>query len=156
MTLPADTVPLGVPFVIGQAVVAALRAVTGTGGALAGAVVLDNPARATDLAEGPRMIWFEDQFDRLRGQPGQIAQRAYGFTVGVIARTTTARQQCHRDYRAAKRVIRACLRDLTTAGISIEGAGLQEGDVVYRLENLDVGGALVLGSFIVDYRDRGG
>ena len=152
MSLPADLQPLGVPYVIGQAVVQALQAAPD----MAGVRVLDNPARATDLAEGARVLFFEDQSDRLRGQPGQQAQRTYAFAMGAIARTTDARQQAHRDYRAAKRAVRACMREITAAGITLEGFGLQEGEVVYRLENIDVGGALVLGSFSVDYRDKGG
>lgn len=150
MSLPVDIQPLGAPFVIGQAVVAALRAAP----ELAGLQVLDNPSRATDLAEGERLAWFEDQADRLRGQPGQQAQRTYAFTLGVIARTTDARERAHRDYRAAKRVVRAAMREITVAGVAVEGNGLQEIDVAYRLENLDVGGALVLGAFTIDYRDR--
>ena len=39
--------------------------------------------------------------------------------------------------------------------VQIEGRGLVEGDVLYRLENIDVGGGLVLGLFTVDYRDPG-
>jgi len=152
MSLPTDPLPLGAPFVIGQAVVQALRAAP----ELVGATILDNPARATDLAEGDRVVWFEDQADRLRGQPGQNAQRTYAFALGVIARTQQARQQSHTDYRAAKRICRACVRDLTAAGVAVEGFGLQEGEVSYRIENIDVGGALVLGTFFVDYRDKGG
>lgn len=152
MSLPADLQPLGAPFVIGQALVQALRSAP----ELAGVLVLDNPARATDLAEGARLLWFEDQADRLRGQPGQLAQRTYTFSLGVIARTEDARERAHRDYRAAKRIARAAMRDITSAGVSVEGAGVQEVDVTYRLENLDVGGSLVLGAFSVDYRDKGG
>jgi hypothetical protein len=51
--------------------------------------------------------------------------------------------------------VRACLPQLTAAGVVLEGVGLIEGDVSYRLENIDVGGALVLGLFSVDYRDPG-
>ena len=39
--------------------------------------------------------------------------------------------------------------------VGVEGRGLVEGDVLYRLENIDVGGGLVLGLFTVDYRDPG-
>lgn len=150
MSLPPDTLPDGAPLVIGAAVDQALRAAFG-----APVLVLDNPARATSLAEGERLVWWEDQSDRLRGQPGQRPQRTYTFAVGVIARTEGARAQSHRDYRAAKRAVRACLPQLTAAGVVLEGVGLIEGDVSYRLENIDVGGALVLGLFSVDYRDPG-
>ena len=39
--------------------------------------------------------------------------------------------------------------------VQLYDRGLAEGDVIYRLENIDVGGGLVLGLFTVDYRDPG-
>ena len=42
---------------------------------------------------------------------------------------------------------------ITDAGIRLDSKGLQEGEVRYQLENIDVGGSLVLGAFSIDYRD---
>jgi hypothetical protein len=148
-TLKPDPLPQGAPFAIGAAVVQALR----TAPTLAGALVLDNPTRATDLAEGPRLVFFEDQADRLRQQPGQMAGRTYTFAVGVVSRAAAPRAAAHADYRAAKRVVRGCMPAIQ-ALVQVDGAGLIEGDVSYRLENLDVGGALVIGLFSLDYRDK--
>lgn len=149
-TLKPDTLPQGAPFAIGAAIVAALRAAQ----ALDGATVLDNPKRASDLQTGSRIVFFEDQADKPIAQPGQSQKRTYGFTVGVINRTTNDREGAHADYRAAKRVIRTCMPEIIKL-VQIEGRGLVEGDVLYRLENLDVGGGLVLGLFTLDYRDPG-
>ena len=148
--LKPDTLPEGAPFAIGAAIVHALRADP----ALAGVTVLDNPKRASDLQAGARIVFFEDQADKLIEQPGQSAKRTYSFTVGVINRTTSDRQGAHADYRAAKRVIRNSMPEIVKL-VQIEGRGLVEGDVLYRLENIDVGGGLVLGLFTVDYRDPG-
>lgn len=150
MSLKPDTLPQGAPYALGAAIVQALASAAD----LAGALVLDNPQRASDLQEGTRIVFFEDQHDRPRGNEAQVQHRTYGFSVGVINRSANARQAAHADYRAAKRVLRlVCMQAITAAGVQINGAGLREGDVAYRLENIDVGGALVLGQFTVDYRD---
>lgn len=142
----ADMLPQGAPFAIGTVVVAALRAAVD----LAGAKVLDNPVRLADLGEGARIVFFEDASDGFIEQPGQVQKRVYGFSVGVINRSSAARVGAHGDYRAAKRAVRGAL-----AGISavLRCGPLREGSVSYRIENIDVGGGLVLGSFSVDYRD---
>ncbi len=149
-TLTPDKMPQGAPFAIGAAIVAALRAEP----ALTGATVLDNPKRASDLHTGDRIVFFEDQADDPIAQPGQSQKRTYGFTVGVINRTQTDRLGAHTDYRAAKRAIRNCMPEIIKL-VQIEGRGLVEGAVRYRLENIDVGGGLVLGLFTLDYRDPG-
>lgn len=149
-TLKPDTLPQGAPYAIGAAIVAALRA----SAALSGATVLDNPKRASDLSTGDRIVFFEDQADKPIAQPGQSQRRVYAFSVGVINRTEQDRQQAHADYRAAKRAIRNSLPAIN-ALVRLEARGLVEGDVLYRLENIDVGGGLVLGLFTVDYRDPG-
>lgn len=150
MSTKPDTLPSGAPYAIGAAVVQALRTAVG----LTGAVVLDNPQRASALQDGERIVFFEDQADRLIDQPGQSAKRTYSFTLGVISRSSEARKDAHADYRAAKRIVRNCMPAISQA-VTLGGRGLQEGEVTYRLENIDVGGALVLGSFSVDYRDPG-
>lgn len=150
MTVRHDPMPQGAPFAIGEAVVQALR----TDATLTGAVVLDNPQRASALQDGDRIVFFEDQADRLVEQPGQKAKRTYSFTLGVISRSVQARQDAHADYRAAKRIVRNCMPSISQS-VELNGRGLVEGDVAYRLENIDVGGALVLGTFTVDYRDPG-
>ena len=86
--LKPDTLPEGAPFAIGAAIVHALR----SDPALAGVTVLDNPKRASDLQAGARIVFFEDQADKLIEQPGQSAKRTYSFTVGVINRTEQDRR----------------------------------------------------------------
>lgn len=147
-TLKPDTLPQGAPFAIGAAIVAALSA----DAVLAGAKVLDNPLRASQLAEGARIVFFEDQRDTPISNEGQSPKRTYSFAVGVINRTTDPREGAHADYRAAKRVVKACMPAISQL-VSIEGRGLLEGDVHFRLENIDVGGGLVLGIFTLDYRE---
>lgn len=149
-TTKPDTLPQGAPFAIGSAIVAELLAAT----SLAGAKVLDNPQRASALQDGERIVFFEDQGDSPIDQPGQSAKRVYAFTLGVINRSTSPRAGAHADYRAAKRVVRACMPAISQL-LRLEGRGLVEGAVSYRIENIDVGGGLVLGSFTVDYRDPG-
>ena len=66
--LKPDTLPEGAPFAIGAAIVHALR----SDPALAGVTVLDNPKRASDLQAGARIVFFEDQADKLIEQPGDL------------------------------------------------------------------------------------
>jgi hypothetical protein len=149
-TLKPDTLPQGAPFAIGATIFAALKVAK----ALEGAKVLDNPKRNSDLQDGDRIVFFEDQADKLIGQPGQSQKRTYVFSLGAINRTEKDREGAHADYRAAKRVIRSCMPEIVKL-VQIEGRGVVEGDVVYRLENIDVGGGLVVGLFTLDYRDPG-
>lgn len=146
MSAVPDVLPEGAPFRIGEVVVATLRASVD----LAGAKVLDNPLRLADLTDGERIVFFEDASDGFIEQPGQSQKRVYGFTVGVINRTDEARRNAHGDYRAAKRAVRGALKSLSE---QLRCGPLREGAVSYRLENIDVGGSLVLGSFSVEYRD---
>lgn len=146
MSQAIDTLPEGAPFALGAVLVAALRGSS----ALAGAQVLDNPLRLTDLSDGERIVFFEDASDRLISQPGQIQKRVYGFNVGVINRSQDARQGAHSDYRAAKRAVIAALPELAAVART---QAVHEGDVVFRIENIDVGGGLVLGAFTIEYRD---
>lgn len=151
MSIVPDKMPGGAPCAIGAALVQMLRNAAG----LAGAMVLDNPVRASDLSEGERIVFFEDQSDKPVSQPGQRQYRAYTFSVGVISRAASdPRLAAHRDYRAAKRALRRDgMRAITAAGVEIANTGLTEGDVHYRVENIDVGGGLVLGLFTLEYRD---
>ena len=142
----------GQPFLIGQAIVAALR----VSPALSGALLLDNPVRAQELVDGDRIVFFEDGADRPNGdQPGQSPRRVYSFSIGVIRRGADARKAAHTDYRAAMRAVRASMPAIQAQGVTLDGSGLVHGQVVYRLENIDLGGSLVLGTFTVDYRDPG-
>lgn len=150
MSQPADKFPKGVPFELGRILFGALSADAG----LAGASVLDNPERASALGDGARVVFLEEQRDVPVDQPGQVQQRIYHFSVGVIARAESARSQAHADYRLVKRILRnQCMPLLTAAGVRLDGPGLLEGEVRYRLENIDVGGSLVLGAFSIHYRD---
>lgn len=146
MSAVPDLLPEGAPFLIGEVVVATLRASID----LTGASVLDNPSRLADLSDGERIVFFEDASDNFIEQPGGLQKRVFGFSVGVINRSDAARRGAHGDYRAAKRAVRSALKALS---VQLRTGALREGAVSYRLENIDVGGSLVLGSFSVEYRD---
>jgi len=145
--MDVDLFAAGVPFLVGQALVTALSGWA----ALQGATVLDNPVRASDLEAGERVVFVEDVADRSGGQTGAAQRRTYVFNIGVINRSDQPRLGAHADYRAAKRCL---LQVLKTMPRELEIRSLvKETDVTYRLENIDVGGGLVLGTFTVDYRD---
>lgn len=148
MTLPADLLPLGGPHAIGATVFAALVADFGSQ-----ARVLDNPVRASALQDGERIVWIEDVTDKRVDEAGGQQKREYTFNLGVINRSADARTGAHSDYRRAKRVTRDSLAGLRAKLVVI--SGLREGDVIYRVENVDVGGGLVLAAFSLQYRDPG-
>lgn len=134
--------------VIGSAIVSALQ----TQFAGSGVVVRDNPVRAAMLEEGAQQVIFEDQANK-RGTGGVTAQRTYSFSLAALSRDEDARTQAHALYQTARRVVLGIMPALTTAGIVIAADGVVEGDVTYRLENLDVGGGLVLGLYTIKYRN---
>ena len=132
-------------FQIGAAIVQALSSAP----ALADAVVIDHPKTPSDLSKGTRVIFVEDQADSLVDQPNQQAKRSFVFTVGVINRTAQDRAGADADHLAAEAAIRAAYPILA----STLGCGpLRELDVRFRVEGLDVGGALILTTYAVEYR----
>lgn len=143
--MSADKTPLGVPYAVGELFMAALRAAP----TLSGITILDNPVRVTDLEDGARVIMFEDVSDGPANQQLQTA-REFRFNLGVINRTEASRIGVHTDYRAAKRVIDQTLKDLRTV---VTVNHLREGDISFRLENVDIGGGLILATFTLGYRD---
>ncbi len=147
----SDPAPLGFPYAIGEAVMAAL---TGDA-ALAGCALRANPEKPADIADGRRLLVFKDAADALKDQSGNAADRTYTFQAGALARTKDARAQAHTDYRAAKRAIRAAVTAMAQGGVNVRGQ-VRETNVSFQLENIDVGGCLVLGTFAVDYRDLNG
>lgn len=133
--------------VIGSTIVNALRTqLAGTG-----VVVRDNPVRAAMLEEGSQQVIFEDQANR-RGSNSTQTQRTYSFSLAALSRDEDARTQAHALYQTARRVVLGIMPALTAAGITIAAGGVVEGDVTYRVENLDVGGGLVLGLYTIQYR----
>lgn len=140
-----DKLPNGPVYEIGKALYAALVADP----AFAEAKLLDNPVRATDLAEGARVVFFEDVSD-LPGPPNKSMYRVYRYNLGVINRSDDARLGSHQDYRTGKRALKAALPRLKAM---VQVTNHREGEVAFRLENIDVGGGLVLGTFSLEYRD---
>lgn len=148
MSTPPSVQLDSAPYLIGHAVFELLQAAP----ELAGVRLLSNPTRASDLSDGERVVFVEDQHDKLIAQPGQMAHREYSFTVGVINRSPDARRAAHADYKVCRAIVRSKAMAAINRLIDITGRGLQEGDVTYRLENIDVGGSLILGVYTVDYR----
>ena len=135
---------------IGAALVAAMRAAAG----LSGVVIKRNPLDPAPLRDGSRVIFFEDQADGYLDQAAQIGKRIFSFAIGVISRDGTAPDAtADADYVAAEDAIRGAYPALAAA---LQAAGaqigpLRERQVTYKSDDLDVGGALVLGSFEVEY-----
>lgn len=141
-----DSLPNGGAFAIGAALFAALKAEA----KFTGARLLDNPKRASDLDDGDRIVFFEDVSDS-PGPQDKPMDRVYRYNVGVINRTAEPRLGSHRDYRTAKRTLKSALPVLKEI---VPVANHREGEVAFRLENVDVGGGLVLGTFTLTYRDN--
>lgn len=116
--------------------------------ALAGAVVMDNPVTAAALAKGDRIVFLEDLSDGFIDQANQQGKRRFVFGVGAICRKAAARAGADADYAAAEAAVRAAH---TTLMSTLRCGPLRERDVVFKAEGLDVGGALVLGTFEVEY-----
>ena len=115
---------------------------------LAGAVVMDNPVTAAALAKGDRIVFLEDLSDGLIDQAAQQGKRRFVFGLGVICRTTTARAGADADYAAAEAAVRGAH---TTLAGTLRCGPLRERDVTFKVEGIDVGGALVMGTFEIEY-----
>lgn len=141
-----------VPFLFSAAIVAALRDQLEADGV----VVQDNPTSPNQIEQGARIVFVEDQDDDLLNKPGQSEGRTFGFSIGVINRTPDARSGADADSQRAKGVATAALmaagRDLQASKTIVGFQAPREGRRTYRLEGIDVGGALILTRYEIDYR----
>lgn len=153
----------GVPFVVGGRVEALLQDLRASVPDWSAAQVLNNPRSAVDFGSCALHFGVEDRGDAptvsVNGdKPGQTPYRTYGFNLWVVAAPvgiSDSRNVAHAAYVKAKRLLREQLmRALLDEGVEVVNAGLREGAVQYHLENMDLPGALVLGQFSLDYRDR--
>lgn len=133
---------------IGAALLTALELAAQPGEALDGVVVLDNPRDPQAIRKGRRIVFVEDQSDRLVDQAAQQGKRVYVFTLGVINRDEHDRAGADADHEAAEAVIRATHTALMQ---TLRAGPLRETSTVFRAEGIDVGGALVLATFEVEY-----
>lgn len=133
---------------ISAAVFGALAAAAASGKPLAGAVVLDNPRDPQAIRKGKRIVFFEDQRDGFIDQAAQQNRRSFRFAVGTISRDADDRAAADADHEAAV----AAIRGAHTALISTLRCGpLRETETVFRAEGIDVGGALVMSTFEIEY-----
>jgi hypothetical protein len=137
------------PYQICADVVAALEASQHFTAGPDAARVLSNPTSPSSLKDGPRVVFVEDGSDDLVQQPGQREQRTFSFTVGVIARTVDARAQADIDAREAKAVVKGIYASLVASHAC---QALRHRRTEYRVEGIDVGGALRLMIFELEYR----
>lgn len=141
-----------VPFLISAAVVSALEADT----ELTGVTVVDNPETATALDKGARVVFVEDKEDFPIDKPGQAEGRTFAFIVGVINRSAGARAGADADMERVKAVATLAARDgckaLVTSKAIVNFQYPREMQRAYRVEGIDVGGALITTRFEIDYR----
>lgn len=129
---------------ISNTLVAALRSAAD----MVGAQILDNPTEAQGLAKGDRVVWIEDQVDDPIEQAGQQGKRRFTFALGVINRTSDDRAGADADHQAAL----SAITKAHTALMRDHRCGpLREGQTVFRVEGLDIGGALILTTYTVEY-----
>jgi hypothetical protein len=157
------TTVASIPYQFSQAVYLALAeaaqavaAGTGSAPVLSGIHVRDNPSSPSDLTDGERVVFIEDKDDDRRAQEGQAEGRTFTLRLVVINRSALARASADADMEAAKGVLTqavyACGRALTSQGRITGFAAPREGRRSYRVEGLDVGGAVIWTEFAIDYR----
>ena len=113
-----------------------------------GAKFMRNPKRAQDLAQGPRIVFVEDMSDALLQRLGVKDKRRAEFSLGVVSRVTDADADADATHQVAQAAVFAAVIRATP---TLQLGPVEEADIVFRVENLDVGGALILGSFAVTY-----
>lgn len=141
-----------IPYLLSAAVLTALREQMEP----LGAIVHDNPTSPAALQDGERVVWIEDGDDSPIDRPGQAEGRSFEIGVGIINRSADARAAADADMQLLKPIV---LSAVLTAGRALQSTrdiiGLQsprEGKRLHRLEGIDVGGALILTKFSIDYR----
>jgi hypothetical protein len=126
-----------VPFTVSAAVVAALRAQLEPDGIV-------------------RVVLVEDKDDAPIDKPGQAEGRTFGFVVGVINRSAGARAAADADMERVKAIATKAARDACLALQAVKTIVSfqypRETQRTYRIEGIDVGGALILTRFEIDYR----
>ena len=141
-----------IPFEISGAAVAALEAAP----SLAGATILDNPDSPIALEKGDRVVFVEDKDDAPLDKPGQAEGRVFGFFVGVINRSAGARAAADNDMELVKAIVTRATRDrckeLVEQQRLVKFEYPREIQRTYRLEGIDLSGALVLTRFEILYR----
>lgn len=139
------------PYLLSQAVVTVLAA------EFAGqdVTIRDNPTSPDSIKSGDRVVLVEDWEDAPGNQPNQTERRTFTLDIGVINRTETARAAADADMQRVKAAI---VRDLPAACRTLRAEGhidgfqaAREGRRLYRIENVDVGGALIITRFSIDY-----
>lgn len=131
-------------YLISATLMAALRSAAD----LADALVLDNPTEAQALSKGDRIVWIEDQADDPIEQAAQQGKRRFTFALGVINRTSDDRAGADVDHQAA---LAAITKAHTPLMRDHRCGPLREGQTVFRVEGLDIGGALILTTYTVEY-----
>jgi hypothetical protein len=140
-----------VPFVLSSHVVNSLRALEQVD-----FIVRDNPVTRAALEMGDRVIFVEDTDDEPTTKEGQAEGRTFRFNVGVINRTNNSREQADRDMQTIKPMVVSALM-AACRGLQADNAiktfqAPREGRRSYRIEGIDVGGALILTRYEIDYR----
>lgn len=144
--------PQSIPYQLSQAVFLALQGAPD----LAGATFIDNPTSPADLNDGERVVFIEDKGDDRRSQEGQAEARTFTLTVGTISRTEDARAGADADMELAKAILVQSAFDIGRSLVAAKKmtgfSAPREGKRGYRVEGLDIGGALVWTDFEIDYR----
>lgn len=140
-----------IPYQLSQGVVQALRDQFEP----TGAIVRDNPTSKSALSAGDRILFVEDWEDGPIAQPNQAERRTFSLNIGVINRTADDRTGADADMVLAKE---AASKGLLVTGRALKATGAlhtfaapREGKRIYRVEGLDVGGALIVTRLEIDY-----
>ena len=120
------------------------------------AKVKRNPREPSPAKDGSRIVLFVDGRDGLIEQPGQQPKRTFSFQVGVLNRSEgdAAEAGADADYVAAEAVLRGAYAPLAAAlaAVGVQLGAMHEREITFASEDVDVGGALVLGAYDIDYR----
>lgn len=127
----------------------ALAAAVQAAPALAGAKFRRNPPDPANIKDGARVVFIEDQSDSHIDEKGQQGLRKYVFALGVINRSESPEDDADADHDAACDALREAANSLTAAD---NPTRLYEAQTIFKVEGVDVGGALILTTFELTYR----
>jgi hypothetical protein len=119
--------------------------------------VVRNPRHASHLDVGPQVLLVKELDDALVGRSGNTEKRILTATIGVLSRNENADADADLLHQQVGVALRALMLDRAPKLRALGVSEMEEAQVQFSVEGLDVDGALIVGSWKFTYtrqRDR--
>ena len=111
-----------------------------------------NPRRAAQLGDGPVVLVLKEVRDGMSRDPGAAELRQREVSLGVVCRATGADALADKVYHYLHIVAYDALSTLQQSNADVRS--IKEIDTRYEVEDIEIDGAIVIGTWSVNYRYR--